>query len=82
LCVLSGKSLCDELVTRPEEFYRLWRVAVCNHETSWHEEAITHAGLHSQRNNNSNIIRISMYLFKFYFIISESASRVGRCASR
>jgi hypothetical protein len=25
-CVLSGRGLCDELVPRPEESYRLWRV--------------------------------------------------------
>jgi hypothetical protein len=25
-CVLSGRGLCDELITRPEESYRLWRV--------------------------------------------------------
>ena len=33
-CVLSGKSLCDELITRPEESYRLWCVVVCDLETS------------------------------------------------
>jgi hypothetical protein len=34
-CVLSGRGLCDELVTRPEESYRLWCVStVCDHETS------------------------------------------------
>jgi hypothetical protein len=27
-CVLSGRGLCDELVTRPEEAYRVWRVCV------------------------------------------------------
>jgi hypothetical protein len=27
-CVLSGRGLCDELITRPEESYRLWRI-VC-----------------------------------------------------
>jgi hypothetical protein len=27
-CVLSGSGLCDELITRPEESYRLWRVVV------------------------------------------------------
>jgi hypothetical protein len=26
--------LCDELITRPEESYRLWRVAVCYLESS------------------------------------------------
>jgi hypothetical protein len=33
--VLSGRSLCDELVTRPKESYRLWRVVVCDLVTSW-----------------------------------------------
>jgi hypothetical protein len=34
-CVLSGRGLCDDLITRPEESYRLWRVVVCDQETSW-----------------------------------------------
>jgi hypothetical protein len=33
-CVLSGRSLCDRLITRPEESYRMWRVVVCDQETS------------------------------------------------
>jgi len=33
-CVLSGRGLCDELITCPEESYRLWRVVVCDLETS------------------------------------------------
>jgi hypothetical protein len=33
-CMLSGRGLCDELITRPEEFYRLWCVAVSDVETS------------------------------------------------
>jgi len=37
-CVLSGRGLCDELITRPEDSYRLWRIVVCDHETS-NEEA-------------------------------------------
>jgi hypothetical protein len=32
-CVLSGRSLCDELITRPEGSYRLWCVVVCDLET-------------------------------------------------
>jgi len=32
--VLSGRGLCDELITRPEESYRLCRVVVCDLETS------------------------------------------------
>jgi hypothetical protein len=34
-CVLSGRGLCDKLITRTEEYYRLWWVVVCNLETSW-----------------------------------------------
>jgi hypothetical protein len=40
--VLSGRGLCDELIARPEESYRLWRVVV-------DEEAIARAGMQSQR---------------------------------
>jgi hypothetical protein len=32
--VLSGGGLCDGLITRPEESYRLWCVVVCDLETS------------------------------------------------
>ena len=32
--VLSGRGLCDELITRPEESYRLWCVVVCDLVTS------------------------------------------------
>jgi hypothetical protein len=34
-CVLSGRGLCDELITRSEESYRLWCVVMCDLETSW-----------------------------------------------
>ena len=33
-CMLSGRGLCDGLITRPEESYRMWRVVVCDQETS------------------------------------------------
>jgi hypothetical protein len=32
--VLSGRGLCDELIARPEESYRLCYVVVCDLETS------------------------------------------------
>jgi hypothetical protein len=52
-CVLSGTVLCDELITHPEESYRLWCVVVCDHETSWYEEAIARSGFQSQRNKKT-----------------------------
>ena len=33
-CVLSGRGLCEELITRSEESYRLWCVVECDLETS------------------------------------------------
>jgi hypothetical protein len=33
-CVLSGRGLCVGLITHPEEPYRLWRIVVCDQETS------------------------------------------------
>jgi hypothetical protein len=54
-CVLSGRSLCVGLITRPEEFYRLWCVWVW----SWivdNEEVLDHWGLlcHGYKNITSN----------------------------
>ena len=33
-CMVTRRGLCDELITRPEESYRLWCVVVCDLETS------------------------------------------------
>ena len=51
-CVLSGRGFCDELITRPEESYRLCCVVVCDLETSRFEEAMTRVG--SQRHSKKN----------------------------
>ena len=48
-CVLSGRGLCDELITRPEESHRLWCVVVCDLENLKNEEAMTRVG--SQRHS-------------------------------
>ena len=33
-CVLSGRGLCDGLITHPQESYRLWCAVVCDVESS------------------------------------------------
>jgi len=33
--VLSGRGLCDKMITRQEKSYRLWCVVVCDLETLW-----------------------------------------------
>jgi hypothetical protein len=47
-CVLSGRGLCDGLITCPEESYRLWCVVVCDTENLVNEEALAHLGLSHQ----------------------------------
>jgi hypothetical protein len=47
--MLSGIGLCHELITRPEESYRLWRVVMCDIRNLVNEEAIARAGLQSQK---------------------------------
>ena len=53
-CVLSGRGLCDELITRPEQSYRLWCVVVCYLENLKNEEAMTRAG--SQRHRKKKLM--------------------------
>ena len=56
--MLSGRGLCDELITCLEESYRLWCVVVCDLETSWKkEEAVAHGGLlHQKQTKLGNVI--------------------------
>jgi hypothetical protein len=53
-CVLSGRGLCDELITRPKECYRLWCVVVCDQEKTnlVNEEAKAHWGAVAPRKKN------------------------------
>jgi len=44
-CVLSGRGLCDGLITRTVDSYRLWRVVVCDQETSYARRLWTARGL-------------------------------------
>ena len=52
-CVLSGRGLCDELITRPEESYRLWCVVVCDLRNLKNEEAMIRVGSQNHRKKKS-----------------------------
>ena len=56
--MLSGRGLCDELIIRPEESYRLWCVVVCDLESLKNEEAMTRVG--SQRHSKKKNIMVVM----------------------
>ena len=53
--MLSGRGLCDELITRPEESYRLWCVIVCDLENLANEEALAHGGGLSHQKHKSRV---------------------------
>ena len=50
-CVLSGRGLCDGFITRPEESYLLWRVVVCDQETSKTRRLMSATGLWKYNHN-------------------------------
>jgi len=56
---LSGRGLCDELITRPEESYRLCCVVVCDLETSRMGAPYIYDISHLRvNNNNTKAVRI------------------------
>jgi hypothetical protein len=67
--VLSGRGLCDELITGPEESYRLWYVFVCNIKYLKNEEAMIRVG--SQRHSKKEGKKIESKRFVFIFALSR-----------
>jgi hypothetical protein len=82
-CVLSGRGLCDELITRPEESYRLWCVIVCDLENLKNDEATTRFG--SQRHQKICLYRtipVAMWCKSYVCWDRRFESRWGhRCLS-
>ena len=48
-CKMSGRGLCDGLITHPEESYRLWCVVLCDLETSFMRRPWPTGGLSRQK---------------------------------
>jgi len=55
-CLLSGRDLCDELITRPEESYRMWCVVVFDLETSWMRRPWPGLGRSATKKNSVQIL--------------------------
>jgi len=51
-----SQDLCDELITRPGESYRLWCVVVCDSETSRMRRPWSTGGLLCQKKNPQDTI--------------------------
>ena len=59
-CVMSGRGLCDELVTRPEESYRLWCVVVCGLETLRMRRSLPTTGCRAKTNTHQTDVFVSL----------------------
>jgi hypothetical protein len=67
--VLSGRGLCDGVITCPEEFYRLWCVVVC----SWcidNGEAAAQCGTSSHWKETNEISKYAHKIFVLLFLQS------------
>ena len=63
--MLSGRGLCDGLITRPEESYRLWCVVVCDLENPKNEEAMTRVAW--QRSRKKVIVLRKRIILNIWF---------------
>ena len=59
-CVLSGRVLCDGLITRPVESYRLWCVLLCDLETSRMRRPL--GGCCAKTHKQTNVISYCLYM--------------------
>ena len=57
-CVLSGRGLCDGLITRPEKSYRILCVVVCDLEISWIRRPWPTEGCRAKRQYNNYSIYV------------------------
>jgi hypothetical protein len=71
-CVLSSRGLCDELITRTEESYRMWCVVVCDLENLKNEEAKTRVV--SQRHKKISVLMSSNFMcaMKIHFCMCNN----------
>ena len=61
--LLSGRGLCDELITRPEDSYRLCCVVVCDLETSRMVAPYIYDISHLRVNRLLSVKKISYFFF-------------------
>jgi hypothetical protein len=65
---LSGRGLCDEPITRPEESYRLWCVVVCVLETSRMKRPRPTLGRSATRKIKNKLLPLPLYRWPGYRI--------------
>jgi len=70
-CLLSGRGLCDKLITRPEKPYRLWYVVVCDLETSRMRRPWPALGRSSTGKNPLNMLLLLSFLFFLNVLVAD-----------
>jgi hypothetical protein len=82
-CVLPGRGLCDELITRPEESYILWCVVVCGLETSWIRRLWPTGGCRAKnKQTNSMLLIVILCCFLTIFHTAWTAVAVVHICKR
>ena len=74
-CLLSGRGLCDELITRPEESYRLWCVVMCDLETSRMRRRWT--GAPQKKKISHILLRVLLHHHCYTTIVNSAAAIFG-----
>jgi len=78
--VLSSRGLCDELITRPEDSYRLWCVVLCDQETSRMRRPWTALGRIATENKlitNAQTRLLDIYVTISYLIFLHDSVHKG-----
>jgi hypothetical protein len=71
-CVLSGRGLCDELITRPEESYRLCCVYVLLSRNLKNEEAASRVGLQGNKKIYRPIITyVTFWMYRKFIEVQD-----------
>jgi hypothetical protein len=73
--VLSGRGLCVELITRPEDSYRLWCVVVCDLETSRMRRSWSALGRSATAKKK---VCIYIYIYIYIYIFQSWSGRPAR----
>ena len=73
---LSSRGLCDELITGPEESYRLWCNVVCDLETSWMRRPWPTGGALSQKQQRNVYLKRNVYASSCWLEIISSCRQV------
>jgi hypothetical protein len=66
-CVLSGRGLCDGLITRPEESYQVGCLNEYDREATKKDEVTLHPGIYYRRKNEKKIFSVVKYYYYYYY---------------